>query len=313
MIESAEWDDFCRRALNGTLFHTREFLAYHPEGRFAWDHAVIRNAAGGMAALWPAASADEGATWWSGAGASFGGPVLPADADADTAAAAIAGMLDEAKLRGYRRVRVTPPPPLYEEGEAGIVRGALLAAGFRVERCEVFQAAPLAGKEPADLLSGPARRGAAKAERERVEVRPETAFAEFHALLERDRAAVGASPVHSAAELADLGARFADRQALLLARLDGELVAGTWLLRAAGRVALSFYVCQDREHRRLRATNLVQLRALDWACAQGCAYLDFGTSSIGGEINPGLFEFKEAHGGRPHDRETFVRDVWRIG
>jgi len=306
VIEPAAWDDFCRRALNGTLFHTREFLAYHPEGRFAWDHAVIRDAAERITALWPAASADEGETWWSGAGASFGGPVLAEDAEAG---AAVAGVLEEARRRGYRRVRVTPPPPLYEKGEAGIVRSALLAAGFRAERREIFQAAPLEGKTPADLLSGPARRGAAKAERDGVEVLPETAFAEFHALLAMDRAAVGARPVHSAAELADLGTRFAGRQLLLLARRDGELVAGTWLLRASERIALSFYVCQDRAHRRLRATNLLQLRALEWASAQGCAYLDFGTSSIGGELNPGLFEFKEAHGGRPHDRETFARDV----
>ena len=89
----------------------------------------------------------------------------------------------------------------------------------------------------------------------------------------------------------------------------GVGVAGAWLLAANDRVGLSFYVCQDRRYRRLRATNLVMLRALEWARASGFEELDLGTSSIGGELNEGLATFKEAHGGVRFSRETFERVV----
>ena len=33
------WDKFVKSANNGTIFHLRRFLSYHPEGRFV-DHSI---------------------------------------------------------------------------------------------------------------------------------------------------------------------------------------------------------------------------------------------------------------------------------
>jgi hypothetical protein len=310
-MDARAWDAFCDAARNGTVFHTRAFLDYHPPGRFAWDHAALMSDGGEPLALFPAAAVDEDGirTWWSGAGASFGGPVLREGAGPDEAAAAVERIVAEARARGYRRIRTTPPPPVYEADGEGVAREALRAAGFRVVRSEITQAAPLAGRSPDDLLDGPARRGARKAERERVMVREETAYAEFHELLVEDRRAMDAAPVHSREELEDLARRLGSRQVLLLARRDGEPIAGTWLLAAGRRVAMSFYVCQVRAQRRLRATNLLTLHALRWSAARSLHQLDYGTSSIDGRLNEGLFAFKEAHGGRPGRRETYEIEV----
>ncbi len=35
-----DWDRFVRQANNGTLFHLRQFLSYHPPGRFE-DHSLV--------------------------------------------------------------------------------------------------------------------------------------------------------------------------------------------------------------------------------------------------------------------------------
>ena len=305
-LDAAAWDDFVERARNGTLFHTQRFFGYHPEGRFAWDHAAIHDG-GDLLALWPAASVDDGETWWSGAGASFGGPVVAGDDEGVSRGVAL--LLELARERGYRRVRATPPPPLYESDHSGIVRRCLLEAGFERVASDVFESVPLGAAEPASLLDAAARRGVGKAEREGVVVRLGDDYRALHALLVADRAEMGTVPVHSADELEDLAARFGPRQALLLAHHDGELVAGAWLLQVNDRVGLSFYVCQDRSKRSLRATNLVMLRALEWAAKRSLVELDLGTSSTGGELNPGLSRFKEAHGGKPHERETFLREL----
>jgi CelD/BcsL family acetyltransferase involved in cellulose biosynthesis len=305
--EARAWDAFVETSLNGTLFHTMRFLGYHPRDRFEWSHARIPARSDAPLALLPAAAA--GDTWFSGAGASYGGPVLAAGATEESARIVAREIVEEARRRGYRRVRARVPPPLYEEGGRGLVRAALLSTGWVCEESEVSHSVPLEGRAPADLLTPPARRGAHKAEREGVEVAEESEHRAFHALLAADRARMGLAPTHTAAELEDLAARLGAEQTLLLARLRGELVAGAWLLRVNARVGLSFYVCQDRAHRRLRATNLLMLRALEWAAGRGLTELDLGTSSIRGTLNRGLADFKAAHGARPFARETFGREI----
>ncbi|NNE42818.1 MAG: GNAT family N-acetyltransferase [Gemmatimonadetes bacterium] len=261
-------------------------------------------APGGPAALWPAAAVEDGRCWWSGAGASYGGPVLPGG-DPEHARAVVETLRETAAARGYETLRVTPPPPLYEPEERGVLRAALVGAGFRVTRSEVSQAARLDGRPVDEILQGTARRGARKAAREGVTLEPGAEPAVFHELLVADRARIGTSPVHSGAELADLVERLGERQHLCVARRNDEAIAGTWTLHVSDRVAVSFYVCQAWEHRRLRATNLLQRAAMEWAAERGAEIFDFGTTSVNGVLNEGLFAFKEAHGAETLDRETF--------
>lgn len=49
-----DWDRLVRTMNNGTLFHTRKFLSYHPADRFV-DHSLIFNKKEKPLALFPAA------------------------------------------------------------------------------------------------------------------------------------------------------------------------------------------------------------------------------------------------------------------
>src|SRR5207237_970692 len=35
------WDAFVSRSMNGTVFHTQQFLDYHPNGRFQFQHLLF--------------------------------------------------------------------------------------------------------------------------------------------------------------------------------------------------------------------------------------------------------------------------------
>ena len=48
------WDDFVPNANNGTLFHLRSFLSYHPHDRFV-DHSLLVNKKGKIFSVFPAA------------------------------------------------------------------------------------------------------------------------------------------------------------------------------------------------------------------------------------------------------------------
>jgi hypothetical protein len=53
-VSDKEWDDFVAASDNGTIFHTRRFLSYHPQGRFPDASAVVRKN-GKIFAVLPAA------------------------------------------------------------------------------------------------------------------------------------------------------------------------------------------------------------------------------------------------------------------
>ena len=46
------WDGFVETSNNGTLFHTRKFLNYHPENRFL-DHSLIFEKKGQIISVLP--------------------------------------------------------------------------------------------------------------------------------------------------------------------------------------------------------------------------------------------------------------------
>ena len=55
IIEQSDlWEKIVKKANNGTLFHTRKFLSYHPPGRFI-DHSLVFNKNNQPYILFPAA------------------------------------------------------------------------------------------------------------------------------------------------------------------------------------------------------------------------------------------------------------------
>ena len=77
--DEAEWDRFVmHESGNGTFLQTRNFLNYHPAGRFTDASLMVYNEHGGLGAVVPAALRLDGATriFRSHPGSTFGGPVL---------------------------------------------------------------------------------------------------------------------------------------------------------------------------------------------------------------------------------------------
>ena len=72
------WDAYVSKANNGTFFHLRSFLNYHPKQRFK-DHSIVIRKKGALFSLFPAVEqfADGKKILISHPGATVGSFVLP--------------------------------------------------------------------------------------------------------------------------------------------------------------------------------------------------------------------------------------------
>jgi hypothetical protein len=83
---------------------------------------------------------------------------------------------------------------------------------------------------------------------------------------------------------------------VLLAEVDGRMVAGAVYLTGGSTVTYKYGASDDRFWS-LRPNHAVMARAIDWATTQGHEWFDFGRTDLG---NSGLMRFKESWGAVPH-------------
>jgi len=105
------WDDFVKTANNGTLFHERHFLNYHPKERFK-DHSLIFMEKSKPIALFPAVDhTEEGIRYlYSHRGSSFGGIVQPVAQSVEKNVKIVKALHAYAKREGFQRIMMTLPP-----------------------------------------------------------------------------------------------------------------------------------------------------------------------------------------------------------
>jgi hypothetical protein len=316
------WERFVAASENGTLFHRLRFLDYHPEGRFAFRHLVLCDGDDWVAVLpgalvdGPGAAPEEAGTGArelrSPAGASFGGPVFAPRPSEERAREVMGAVVAHARSAGWRRVLLGPPPDVYwNEGEPSILARALEGAGFRAAVRDVTQIIPLDGSEEEQFgrLDRAARKAVRRARRQGIEVAPSREWGPFHRLLVENRGRHGVVPTHTREELERLDVLVGEELALLAATREGRLHGGLLLMRANARVVLNFYLCHDEESQGDRPADLLVWESILWARRQGLSHYDFGTTSVDGVLNEGLWRFKGKFGAVDHPRTRWVLDL----
>ncbi len=309
----SEWDNFVRRSNNGTIFHLRRFLGYHPPGRFH-DHSLIFTGDKEILALFPAAiRVNEGINHLiSHPGSSFGGFVTPVGLSFKNAHELVLALLNHARREGIGRITMTHPPTIYNRRLSNYVEFVLLNQGFTSLKREVSSILYLE-KDPQHNLAKftPAsRRAVRKAQQSGVQVRLSDDWLTFYnILLHNLKRRHGVSPTHTLEELQRLVALFPDDIRLLSACLEGRMIAGLAIFDANPEVTLAFYISHDEAYQEYRAVNLLFYEFITQAITGGFKYLDFGTFSLNMQPNFGLARFKESFGSSGLFRETMTIDL----
>lgn len=130
-VTADEWDSFVDSADNGTIFHKRRFLSYHPSDRFE-DASFIVKKDNKIMSVFPAVLVNrEGKRVLSShSGASYGGFVYKQNLNLREAFDLVENLLSYAGQLKCDRVQLTPPPMIYKTKYSDYIDFALVKNGF---------------------------------------------------------------------------------------------------------------------------------------------------------------------------------------
>lgn len=295
--DSSRWDEFLADAPMATLLHTRRFLSYHGE-RFQDVSAIIEEVERGVVGVFPAAiDPTDPRRVVSHPGATFGGLVHAGRLAGERMIEALELLRRHYAGLGFESLRYKAVPHIYQQTPAQDDLYALFRAGAVRHRCDLSCAVELAGRAQP---SSRRRRGLRKANNAGVQIEESAEHvSQLWTVLEQHLAEkYDAKPVHSLAEITLLHSLFPDTVRFVVARHEGEVIAGVVLL-AGPRVTRLQYAASNQVGYTLSALDAVFDYCLENAAQRGSKYFDFGTSNEneGQYLNAGLYQFKQEFGG----------------
>ncbi len=307
------WDAYVWQADNGTIFHTRKFLSYHPKSRFK-DHSLIFKRKNAVKAVLPAIEMemDKDKVLYSHRGASYGGFVYK-DAGIRDAFDMVEALKTYAKAQGFTRILITLPPIVYMTRYSNYLDFAMLQNGFRYLKREISSVVqlPASVEDILPMFKSEARTATRKSIKSGIQVRRSEDFDTYYKILRRNlKLRHNVTPTHSLDELKYLAKLFPDRIHLWAAYLDGQMIAGVVNFICTPRVVLAFYISDNKEYQQYRSLNNLFYRIFQWAVQAGYRFYDFGIFTVNMDPNWGLGKFKETFGARGLFRDSFELLMW---
>ncbi|NOY77685.1 MAG: GNAT family N-acetyltransferase [Calditrichaeota bacterium] len=309
--DSEAWDRFVESANNGTLFHTRKFLGYHPPDRFT-DHSLIFWNGSKIAAVFPAAEyvENEARILHSHPGASYGGWVVPRDIHLKRSFDLVQALIRYARSENFRKIDLTFAPIFYSHEINNYLDFSLFMNGFTYRKREVSSFVTLNFTEDTVLqkFKPESRTAVRRAMKLGVTIRDSNDFPQFYEILKKNlKMRHNVQPTHTLDELLLLKKMFPDKIHLYGAYLDDRIIAGVVMFHCNPLVNLAFYISHDEAYQQYRPVNLLFYEVFKKTIRQGFRYFDFGIFTVNMEPNWGLARFKENFGSKGIFRDTFVK------
>jgi len=305
---SDDWDKFVENSFNGTLFHTRKFLNYHPQERFV-DHSLSFQKKGKLFAVFPSASvrSKSGNILHSHPGATVGSFVTSHSPSLKDSYDLVNSLVQYAKDENFSGIRITLPPECYSESPSSYLEFVLMKNGFNYERREISSIMMLSRnvEEIMKRFKPSHRQAVRKAEKEGVRIELSSDFKTFYSILKNNLSKRhGVSPTHNLKEIELLQSLLPKDIILHSAFIKNKMIAGVVSFILNKRVQLAFYISHDEKYQDKRALNLLFYRIFEKAIQNETNVFDFGIFTENEEPNFGLARFKENFGARGVFRNT---------
>lgn len=307
--DNDRFDAFVAASRNGTFFHTRRFLAYHPSDRFKDASQWVFDGETPVAVL-PAAIKDNKLV--AHPGASYGGLVLGMGVGVKDTGDILAAVTEHAKTQKYAGmsfVRLTPQS--IRQGFSDDQEYWMYQRGWTCTRFEMDGAIDVSGMSEAgvmDSLTGKCRNMVRQAERAGITVKVTNDLAGFWKILEATLTGRhNVKPTHTLDEIKKLHSLCPQDVRLFGAFKDKALVGGIVVITINKAALYTLYMAQDYEHQKDHPMHMIVVEVLKTAIREGRRALHLGVSTEDGGkvINEGLFFFKESFGCKPVRRESW--------
>jgi hypothetical protein len=308
-----KWEDFVASSNNGTIFHTRRFLSYHPPDRFK-DSSLLFLQKDKIVSVLTAAEVerDNALTLVSHQGASYGGFVYKDNLSVRQAFDLTEKLIEFCLNNKYKKIIITHSPFIYQKRYNNYVDFAFMKNGFSYLKREVSSVVALDVKEDEilNLFKSEARTAVRKSEKSGVIIEESSEFEEYYRILKSNLALRhNVKPAHTLDELINLKKLFPDKVRLIGAYVKNKLIAGVVNFYCNEKVVLVFYISHNPEYQQYRAVNYLFYSIMKDSIRQGLNYLDFGLFTVNMDPNWGLGKFKENFGARGILRDTFYLDL----
>jgi len=306
------WDEFVWQSNNGTIFHTRKFLNYHPADRFE-DQSLIFKKNKKNIAIFPATLKYEGhrKILTSHRGASYGGIITRSTISIKDSFAIVNAIQDYARETGYKGIELTPPPQIYFRKPTNYIDFALVKNCFGYKKREISSVIPLFFKEDEVLqtFKPESRRAVRRAVKLGVTIHESDRFDDFYNILKNNlKMRHNVKPTHTLDEIYLLKKIYPERIRLFGAFLeDDTMIAGVIMFDCNEKVTLAFYISHNEEYQNYRGVNYLFFEIIKWAVSKNFSYLDFGIFTVDMDPNWGLGRFKESFGALGVFRDSFLK------
>jgi len=321
----AIWDQLVDSSPQGTVFHTRRFLSYHPADRFI-DHSLLIFDGSNLLAVFPAAEVLDGTgakILKSHPGSSYGGLVTHDNPPLEKCIELIGSLVAYATEHGFKTIEFRATERIFHSRPAEQMEYALLRSGFSRAYEEIgtyFDLEDQWDKSDEELIMTipqktrpPIRKGLSSGLQFRL-LAGDDVLRDLHALITRNLIKHEATPTHSEAELLRLAQLFPDR-ILAFGIFEGPVLIGGFVLFeiTPGKWHI-FYSAMDYAYSKLSPLHFGLYQLLCWSRANRYKYLNYGisTEDRGQEINWGLLKFKESFGGNAVIRTYWVKSLQQL-
>jgi hypothetical protein len=293
------WDEFVKNSKNGTIFHTRKFLSYHPAERFK-DESILIYKKNKLIALFPAIEFENRII--SHRGSTYGGLVVGVKnrlSDSLEIWKEIINYYD--KIIEFRKSEYIFD--LYPSEEVIFSAKKL---GFKEVNEELSTCLDLNNIK---LTKG--RKWALTKCKNLKIVFDDKDYKSYYKILKNNLIKHNSTPTHSLEEMIKLKSLLPNNYFLVTIYLDDKMIAGIWLVLANSKTAHTFYIAQNYDYTEFQPLSCIVKNIIEFLKERNFKYLNFGISTENGGkiINKGLFEFKESFGGFGVSRYYFRREV----
>ena len=300
--QESRWDRFVMEdSMNGTFLQTRNFLNYHPEGRFV-DASFFVEKSGIVVAVVPGCTVD--GSFISHSGSTFGGPVVSKDFYSGNKVLEIVKDIDDYIVRNFKSVKFKPTSPIFAAVPTDLLDYALEHSGY-YRHTELSCYTPvLKDVDPLENCKRECRHNFRLSEKMNLtygEI-PDSEMEKFYDFLVMSKARYNTKPVHTLEELRNLKQRFPEEILFRGVWQDGIYLSGMMIFYFRQAKVFHFqYLAPDDSKRETNATTSLFVNAMREAAQVGCEKFSWGisTEDAGAYLNENLYRFKESFGALP--------------